>query len=70
MLPSILLVLLARLAAATSDISTFSDSSCKNSYRGFSGPNGYPNGTCSRLDRDGSFSSFQVVGLDTGCAGM
>ncbi|QDS68575.1 hypothetical protein FKW77_000511 [Venturia effusa] len=68
MLPMILSALLASLAAASTDISTFSDSACKDSYRGFSGPNGYPNGTCSRLDRDGSFSSFQVVGLDTGCS--
>ncbi|KAE9981386.1 hypothetical protein EG327_006239 [Venturia inaequalis] len=67
MLPFTLSFLLASLAAATSDVSTFSDSACKNSYRAFSGPNGYPNGTCSRLDRSGNFSSFQVVGLDTGC---
>jgi hypothetical protein len=64
-----LVFLLARLACASSDISTFTDTACQDSFRNFSGPNGYPNGTCTRLDRDGTFGSFEVVGLDTGCAG-
>lgn len=60
--------LLVSLGTAT-DIATFSDSECKNTFRDLSGPNGYPNGTCSHLNTQGVFGSFQVVGMDNGCTG-
>ncbi|CAI9629692.1 unnamed protein product [Alternaria burnsii] len=54
--------------AATSQIALFSDDNCQESLRGLEGPNGYPNGTCTDLRRNGAYGSFQVVGLDPGCA--
>jgi hypothetical protein len=56
-------------AFATSQIALFSDTNCEHSLRGLEGPNGYPNGTCTDLRRNGPYGSFQVVGLDPGCAG-
>ncbi|KAB2103987.1 hypothetical protein AG0111_0g7750 [Alternaria gaisen] len=53
---------------ATSQIALFSDDNCQESLRGIEGPNGYPNGTCTDLRRNGAYGSFQVVGLDPGCA--
>ncbi|KAG9186204.1 hypothetical protein G6011_02760 [Alternaria panax] len=52
---------------ATSQIALFSDDNCQESLRGLEGPNGYPNGTCTDLRRNGAYGSFQVVGLDPGC---
>lgn len=57
------------LVGSTSSIATFSDENCQNSLSSFDGPNGYPNGTCSRLERSGKYGSFQVVNLDNGCSG-
>lgn len=55
---------------AASTIATFSDSNCKDSLKGFDGPNGYPNGTCTDLRvRSGNYGSFQIVSLDPGCTG-
>lgn len=54
----------------SSNIATFFDGKCKNSDQNLNGPNGYPNGTCTLLDRKGPFESFQVVDLDPGCTGM
>ncbi|KDB23929.1 hypothetical protein H109_04171 [Trichophyton interdigitale MR816] len=56
------------LVGSTSSIATFSDENCQNSLSSFDGPNGYPNGTCSRLERSGKYGSFQVVNLDNGCS--
>ncbi|CAG5185447.1 uncharacterized protein ALTATR162_LOCUS11307 [Alternaria atra] len=52
---------------AKSQIALFSDDNCQESLRGIEGPNGYPNGTCTDLRRNGAYGSFQVVGLDPGC---
>ncbi|KAH9861792.1 hypothetical protein J1614_011545 [Plenodomus biglobosus] len=52
---------------STSQIALFTDESCKDSLRGMTGPNGYPNGTCTDMRRSGPYGSFQVVGLDEGC---
>lgn len=57
------------LVESTSSIATFSDVNCQDSLSSFDGPNGYPNGTCSRLERSGGYGSFQVVNLDDGCSG-
>jgi hypothetical protein len=59
----------AQQALATSQIALFSDSNCQDSLRGLEGPNGYPNGTCTDLRRNGPYGSLQVVGLDPGCTG-
>lgn len=67
------LLFLTALAArvfATSQIALFEDDNCQESLRGLEGPNGYPNGTCTDLRRNGPYGSFQVVGLDPGCTGM
>jgi len=67
---NLLLLLLTALAArvfATSQIALFEDDNCQESLRGLEGPNGYPNGTCTDLRRNGPYGSFQVVGLDPGC---
>ena len=52
-----------------SNIATFSDAKCEDSEDNINGPNGYPNGTCTRIDWKGSFKSFQVVDVDKGCGG-
>ncbi|KAK2742826.1 hypothetical protein FQN57_005117 [Myotisia sp. PD_48] len=68
--PCVLLLLLLcfrTIVQATSIISTFTDTNCQDSFKSFEGPNGYPNGTCSTLSRNGNFSSFQVVQLDDEC---
>jgi hypothetical protein len=57
------------LSVLASNIATFTDSACKNAYKSLKVENGYPNGTCSPLASEGSFGSFQVVGLDIGCTG-
>ncbi|OAG03089.1 uncharacterized protein CC84DRAFT_1219996 [Paraphaeosphaeria sporulosa] len=51
-----------------SNIATFEDAKCKDSKENINGPNGYPNGTCTRIDKKGAYKSFQVVGLDEGCS--
>ncbi|KAF2269552.1 hypothetical protein CC78DRAFT_540079 [Lojkania enalia] len=51
----------------SSDISTFTDSTCANSLDNLNGPNGYPNGTCTPLNIRNN-QSFQITGLDSGCA--
>ncbi|EFQ99223.1 hypothetical protein MGYG_02237 [Nannizzia gypsea CBS 118893] len=56
------------LVESASSIATFSDENCQDSLSSFDGPNGYPNGTCSRLDRSGKYGSFQAVNLDDGCS--
>jgi hypothetical protein len=71
-MPNLLFVTLIALAArvfATSQIALFEDDNCQESLRGLEGPNGYPNGTCTDLRRNGPYGSFQVVGLDPGCTG-
>ncbi|KAF2853818.1 hypothetical protein T440DRAFT_515304 [Plenodomus tracheiphilus IPT5] len=62
-----LLLTFAPYTESTSQIALFSDDSCKNSLRGMTGPNGYPNGTCTDLRRSGPYGSFQIVGLDESC---
>ncbi|KAN0085126.1 hypothetical protein V8E54_001593 [Elaphomyces granulatus] len=59
--------LLCDISGAT-QIATFTDNQCKNSFRSLNGPNGYPNGTCTNLRFNGPVGSFQVVQEDTGCA--
>ncbi|KAH8697275.1 hypothetical protein BGW36DRAFT_378354 [Talaromyces proteolyticus] len=64
---SILLLTLFASNALATVISTFSDDSCKDSYKAFNGPNGYPNGTCTPFRSNGAFGSFQVAQEDSGC---
>jgi hypothetical protein len=54
--------------ATSSDLATFNDRKCAASLDSINGPNGYPNGTCTALNVKTS-QSFQIVGLDPGCAG-
>ncbi|KAK8218035.1 hypothetical protein IWZ01DRAFT_134993 [Phyllosticta capitalensis] len=70
LLPLLVLVSLPSRVSAATTIATFYDDACKDSYNGFSGPDGFPNGTCTSLNQmnGGSFKSFQVVELDPGCA--
>ncbi|USP75180.1 hypothetical protein yc1106_02454 [Curvularia clavata] len=65
----ILAALYAAPVFAVSQIALFTDEHCQDSLRGLEGPNGYPNGTCTDLRRNGPYGSFQVVGLDPGCTG-
>lgn len=65
---ALLLLSLVTLSNGT-HIATFSDEECKNSLQDLDGPNGYPNGTCMRIDRKGRFGSFQVTDTDAGCSG-
>ena len=70
--PALLYTLLSLLlshSTAKSIISTFADANCQESITSLDGPNGYPNGTCTDFRRSGTYGSFQVVGLDAGCAG-
>jgi len=62
------LPLILPLASAKSIIATFSDTNCQESITSLDGPNGYPNGSCTDFRRSGTYGSFQVVGLDAGCA--
>lgn len=66
---SIALLALSSCVRAASQIALFTDSNCRDSYKGLEGPNGYPNGTCTDIRRSGEYGSLQVVGLDPGCAG-
>jgi hypothetical protein len=43
--------------------------SCTASLRSLSGPNGFPNGTCTDLRRNGPYGSFHIISLDPGCTG-
>lgn len=63
-----ILCLVPLLVSAT-NIATFSDDSCQESFRDLEGPNGYPNGTCTQLNSRGPFKSFQLVEEDYGCSG-
>ncbi|KAH6643603.1 hypothetical protein C7974DRAFT_1317 [Boeremia exigua] len=38
------------------------------SFKSLTGPNGYPDGTCTDLRRSGPYGSFQIVSLDPGCS--
>lgn len=62
---------LVEQSIATSDITTFNDAECTNAQSTFSGPNGYPDMTCTRFSSrvSSNYSSFQVGNLDPGCAG-
>ncbi|KAF2103610.1 hypothetical protein NA57DRAFT_53125 [Rhizodiscina lignyota] len=62
-----LLFILPALVAGSTNIATFSDSNCQQSFQNLQGPNGYPNGTCTALNTQGSYGSFQVVDEDPGC---
>jgi hypothetical protein len=72
LLPALLatVIYFSSLVHARSLISTFADANCQESITSLDGPNGYPNGTCTDFRRSGQYGSFQVVGLDAGCAGM
>ncbi|KAK8156507.1 hypothetical protein IWX90DRAFT_100890 [Phyllosticta citrichinensis] len=67
---SLLLIACPSSVFAATTFATFYDDACQESYSGFSGPDGFPNGTCTDLDQanGGAFKSFQVVELDPGCA--
>ncbi|KAJ8111915.1 hypothetical protein OPT61_g5604 [Boeremia exigua] len=41
---------------------------CQTSFKSLTGPNGFPDGTCTDLRRSGAYGSFQIVSLDPGCA--
>lgn len=76
MIPSSIrfLALLLRLlvivgVADATNIGTFKDKTCSKSADNYRGPNGYPDGTCTPLHLSGN-SSFSVVDIDRGCAGM
>lgn len=56
--------------ALGSRISFFSDDACQDFEYDVDGPNGYTDGQCSLLSAKGNFTSFKVVRLDRGCAGM
>ncbi|KAF2467947.1 uncharacterized protein BDR25DRAFT_327148 [Lindgomyces ingoldianus] len=58
---------LTRVTVATG-IGTFTDNKCTKSHDLLTGPNGYPDGTCTPLNLTSSLPGFQVVGLDSGCA--
>lgn len=62
-------LLLLTHKVSTTNIATFTDSTCQSSYRNLAGPNGYPNGTCTSFQYIGSYKSFQVVDMDEGCSG-
>lgn len=67
----ILVVVLAFIVITLgSNVAIFEDGKCKDSKQNIDGPNGYPNGTCTALDKKGSYKSFQIVDLDDGCTGM
>lgn len=68
-LATLLLSLLPACLAET-QISTFSDTACQLSLNLFEGPNGYPDGVCTRLSAKGNYSSFQIISVDAGCTGM
>ena len=71
MLFNALLVALAlcHTCLSTSVISTFTDTNCQKSFTALTGPNGYPDGFCTDLRRNGIYGSFQIISLDPGCAG-
>jgi hypothetical protein len=69
MIAFLFLISWARFVFST-NIATFSDSNCKNSFRDLSGPDGFPDGTCTLLNSVGPFNSFQVVDMDLGCTGL
>ena len=64
-----LLCLFQHIAEAT-HIEIYSDTNCQNKTDGFNGPNGYTEGICTSLKREGNFTSFMVTNPDPGCAGM
>ncbi|KAF2865833.1 hypothetical protein BDV95DRAFT_599521 [Massariosphaeria phaeospora] len=51
----------------SSDITTYSDTKCGKSFFNFDGPNGYPDGVCTKLQLAAN-QSAQIVGLEPGCA--
>ncbi|KAF2144360.1 uncharacterized protein K452DRAFT_266110 [Aplosporella prunicola CBS 121167] len=59
---------LSTLLSSATKISTFTDTNCQHSSQILDGPNGYPDGVCSKLVRNGPFSSFQVIQADDGCS--
>ncbi|KAJ4992278.1 hypothetical protein SVAN01_02297 [Stagonosporopsis vannaccii] len=61
-------LILFRITTSASVISTFVDTNCQNSFKTFTGPNGYPDGSCTDLRRNGAYGSFQIISLDPGCA--
>lgn len=52
-----------------SDITSFTDAKCTRSWRALDTVNGYPDGLCKPLNVTAG-QSFQIQGLDQGCAGM
>ncbi|KAK3051478.1 hypothetical protein LTR09_007501 [Extremus antarcticus] len=61
-------LLLVQSTFAASHVETFSDGSCQDTLHDWNGPNGYPNGECTRLTRQGNYTSFKISTLDPGCA--
>ncbi|PGH12345.1 hypothetical protein AJ80_06755 [Polytolypa hystricis UAMH7299] len=64
----LLLCSLIHITIGTTTISTFIDVECKQSYDSFDGPNGYPDGLCTELKKNGLIGSFQVIQQDPGCS--
>ncbi|KAF1946587.1 hypothetical protein EJ02DRAFT_335488 [Clathrospora elynae] len=67
-IPCVFIFSILVLPALSSKIATFTDDKCKDSHISINAENGYPNGTCSLINAQGAFGSFQVVGLDPGCS--
>jgi hypothetical protein len=54
--------------ASASHVETFSDANCTTPLTDWNGPNGYPNGLCTSVSKNGNWSSFRIVNLNRGCA--
>lgn len=67
------LVILAHFVAqsVSTGIQMFSDATCNQSLKNFTGPNGYPDGSCTYFKQwaPSTHLSFQVHDLDPGCNG-
>lgn len=55
--------------ALGSDITTFTDGKCRTSFDNLDVVNGYPDGPCKPLNINRNLQTFQIAGLDPGCAG-
>lgn len=51
------------------DIVTFTDEKCRQSFKALDAVNGYPDGMCEPLEIIGKVETFQVAKLDEGCVG-
>lgn len=56
--------------ASASHVETFSDTECQRPLTEWNGPNGYPDGLCTSVSKNGNWTSFRIVNLNRGCASM